>query len=821
MRVSTSRRGNRPGVVDWRTLGTPKGLACTENGVLSAAADQTGKVSGTSAEARARRRGLVLALVLVVVVVMLIFTAVTVEATAAERADWAPLTGSHSMSCTWGDELEDHCTLTKPSGRVIDPYHPYPAIDISAEEGTTVHAAGNGVVSGTGFHSAFGHWATIYHKDDDRTSLYAHLSSSSPLAKGDSVHRGQPIGSVGQTGQTTGPHLHYVEAAGRRNGPFSGSAAVEPGPMKTLQDGEQVAYPDAFEGATSWPEVNIESGANPYTLQNEGYPSSSEVSTALIIDSSGSMDSNDSDDRRLDGAKSYLAGSLPSDEVGVVDFDNNAQILSEVVEVGSHRQGLSDAIAQIDSSGGTDLGAGLQAGCDVLSGAGNPTRGAVFFTDGQGSYSGQAQCFADQGWPVYVFGLGSNVDSTVLQDIADETGGEYTHLSDATDLICEFQQVRAKIAGQPGQSCDLSGTIAQDQVVEFLEEVAIGLQQFTFSIWWPGSDIQMTVTSPSGRTITRDSTGSDLVIEHGSTFETFTISDPEPGDWNVALFGADVPDGGEPYGFSTLPIEGDVGVEADLKLSSLHPSSPPSEQLIGDSAEVNVEAVIANEGPSSPMDVTTTWSTDTDDGISFEPTNAEDDTDGLTTADLETLTRTFTVRCESPGKHEVRLTARIDPASPDDRDPNATNNQETVSFVVDCVVPITINVKPGEEPNSVNTKKRGNIPVAVLTTDEGQFDTPVAFDATTVEISTIRAGTREAIDAGRGATPAHDGHEEDSWEPNNETKDGDTDLVVHFEPPSATELGRGDDELCVRGEYVDSPGSRFSFVGCDQVRVVR
>lgn len=295
-------------------------------------------------------------------------------------------------------------------------------------------------------------------------------------------------------------------------------------------------------------------------------PAAAAISTALIIDSSGSMTSEDPQNRRLDGGRSYVTASAPDDEVGVIDFDDSARVASEAVRVGDHRDALNTAIGAINSSGGTNLGAGLSAGCDLLGRAKGARRAAIFLTDGQGSYSDEAQCFASRGWPVFTIGLGNGVDQQLLQRIANETGGRYLQLSSSTNLVCEFQQIRSQIAGTGRRDCAPTGTITQGQTLQFFTTVARFLSQFTFTNTWLGSDIQMTVTSPSGRAFDRTFAGDDAAVTHGPTFETFTISDPEPGRWTVQLFGADIPDGGEPFTFSTVELalaDDEVDSDAD------------------------------------------------------------------------------------------------------------------------------------------------------------------------------------------------------------------------------------------------------------------
>lgn len=79
--------------------------------------------------------------------------------------------------------------------------------DLAAAEGTAVLAAAGGVVRVAGTHSSYGNYLRILHDDGDET-LYAHLQYLFVHA-GQRVEAGQRLGTVGQTGNTTGPHLHF------------------------------------------------------------------------------------------------------------------------------------------------------------------------------------------------------------------------------------------------------------------------------------------------------------------------------------------------------------------------------------------------------------------------------------------------------------------------------------------------------------------------------------------------------------------------------------------------------------------------------------
>ena len=284
------------------------------------------------------------------------------------------------------------------------------------------------------------------------------------------------------------------------------------------------------------------------------------VDTVLILDSSGSMASNDPSNRRRDAAKSYLTAALGGDHVGVVDFDSSARVASYLRRLPEEKAALESAINTVDSSGSTHLGRGLTAGCNVLidpySVSSNTIKAAIMLTDGNGSYTAEAQCFADQGWLVYTFGLGvgnTSVDDVVLTEIATATGGEYKRLPTG-ELVCEFQRVRALLVGGTAADC-VEQQVMSGQTVTSDVEIAYGVGEVTFNTSWPGSDVVMTLTSPSGRVIDRNTVAVDVFHDVGPTWEVYTIIAPEPGSWEVALFGADVPSTGEPvtFGFNTLP----------------------------------------------------------------------------------------------------------------------------------------------------------------------------------------------------------------------------------------------------------------------------
>lgn len=80
-------------------------------------------------------------------------------------------------------------------------------LDFSASHGTPVTAARQGTVSGVAWDQSYGNWVEIDHADGFKTR-YAHLSAIH-VVHGEWVVTGEQIGTVGSTGLSSGPHLHF------------------------------------------------------------------------------------------------------------------------------------------------------------------------------------------------------------------------------------------------------------------------------------------------------------------------------------------------------------------------------------------------------------------------------------------------------------------------------------------------------------------------------------------------------------------------------------------------------------------------------------
>ncbi len=112
-------------------------------------------------------------------------------------------------------------TVTQPfgcTGVVFEPpqgncSHWHNGIDIVAPYGTAVHASGGGRVVYVGWNYADGAdpaWIVIIAHSQSLTTWYAHMQSRYVVRAGQVVHAGQTIGYEGNTGHSTGAHLHWM-----------------------------------------------------------------------------------------------------------------------------------------------------------------------------------------------------------------------------------------------------------------------------------------------------------------------------------------------------------------------------------------------------------------------------------------------------------------------------------------------------------------------------------------------------------------------------------------------------------------------------------
>lgn len=166
------------------------------------------------------------------------------------------------------------------------------------------------------------------------------------------------------------------------------------------------------------------------------------VDAGFILDSSGSMGTNDPNDLRKTAAKEFVSGLIPGeDRATVVDFDSNARTLQSLT---TDFDAVNSSVDRIDSRGGTDIAGGIREATGEYRANGDDSRAkiAVLLTDGIDFSDRQAAAreAADENITIYTVGFG-NARERQLRTIAETTGGNFTLVDDPEDLPDVFARI--------------------------------------------------------------------------------------------------------------------------------------------------------------------------------------------------------------------------------------------------------------------------------------------------------------------------------------------------------------------------------------------
>lgn len=139
----------------------------------------------------------------------------TVLVTSASGSKKAPNEPLHGAG---GPSLGGYFISPLPGGYTrTQGLHGYNAVDLGTKKGSMVVAAAAGTITVArtyGYNGGYGLYVVISHPNGTQT-LYAHMSQVT-VSVGQTVQQGQVIGYSGNTGLSTGPHLHF-EVRGAQN----------------------------------------------------------------------------------------------------------------------------------------------------------------------------------------------------------------------------------------------------------------------------------------------------------------------------------------------------------------------------------------------------------------------------------------------------------------------------------------------------------------------------------------------------------------------------------------------------------------------------
>jgi hypothetical protein len=129
-------------------------------------------------------------------------------------------------------------------------------------------------------------------------------------------------------------------------------------------------------------------------------------------------------------------------------------------------------------------------------------------------------------------------------------------------------------------------TVLPNKAVTYSFVVGSPKEFLSLASAWPGSDVSLTLISPSGKRFDRGTEATGATRETGATFERVEVAAPETGEWTAELFGVDVPAAGEPVTLSVY--------QADLP--NVAPTAVIKSSIEGDSLVLDASESTDSDG---------------------------------------------------------------------------------------------------------------------------------------------------------------------------------------------------------------------------------
>jgi hypothetical protein len=341
-----------------------------------------------------------------------------------------------------------------------------------------------------------------------------------------------------------GPGTHYEVISGLQAGNYNliNTAPADsacPNPWWQI-DGSSFDYAACpGRGRTSRGWVCSNDGINPNLIRQQ-IESGSQVS--LVLDQSGSMRERalradgTNVGSRLDVAKRALRAFVDTlddfDQVSISAFSNRAQthIAMSGGTVGPLRPRLATELQAIGIAGGTNIGAGLEAGLNQLPDSG-ADQYALLLSDGEnttGRWEPVVQQYVNRGIPVCTIGFGTQRGEPELRRIAQMTNCTYSY-AEADNLISAYQEMGA-YAQHRSEVLAISDALAPDADGSYPLTVNTGSSSLRVYSSWAGSRLRIRLKDPAG---TIHDEKSAARFRNGSSYQLLEIANPAAGEWQL------------------------------------------------------------------------------------------------------------------------------------------------------------------------------------------------------------------------------------------------------------------------------------------------
>jgi hypothetical protein len=444
----------------------------------------------------------------------------------------------------------------------------------------------------------------VDHGNGYRTGYY-HLADKQ-VRTGEEVKAGQrlgrpgccPDGGTGTSCWSQNPHLHFYTISGGARRPIVG---VNIGGWLVDTNGCLVKPTQRACPGSSL----ISNAGRPEDPASLPVP---EMTVALDV--SGSMSGAVAGGELLRMAAPYLEAAAKGEKVTLLAFNSHPKVLAAPADKRTLDE-LAKSVSEERPDGDTDLAAGLAQACREMSAHGPAPQALVLVTDGVHNAPGRlrdpGRCFAERGWPVFIYGVGQP-NAALLQRIAGATGGEYRPARAIFDPACEMQRVRGALSGASPGGCSRF-LLRPGERLSVLVDVPPEQVQAALSVTWAALGkgdadpiLKTTLRMPDGKMIAAEGV---LSHEVETSAERYAIRSPAAGKWEAVISGSGLPPGGVllVFSFGTTPTAFPTGV------LPTEPPSPTPEAETGDAETPGgVETPDGSETPA-PDDTETPTAT--------------------------------------------------------------------------------------------------------------------------------------------------------------------------------------------------------------------
>ncbi|MFK7985595.1 MAG: VWA domain-containing protein [Sandaracinaceae bacterium] len=215
------------------------------------------------------------------------------------------------------------------------------------------------------------------------------------------------------------------------------------------------------------------------------------INLALVVDTSGSMDGDPISHARH-ASLSLLDVLHPEDRLSVVAFHSETEVLLESTQIGSAEiPELRERIGQMEARGTTDLAGGVQAGLEELVRHFEPegVNRLVLLSDGvpndPSGILALATAAGERGIRITALGLGDDYDETLLGQVAQQSGGRFHYVSEASavagvfrDEVLRFERLLARnvvLELRPGPGVQIDSVLGQPTTASSAGAVRVSL----------------------------------------------------------------------------------------------------------------------------------------------------------------------------------------------------------------------------------------------------------------------------------------------------------------------------------------------------------